>query len=76
MDERIDELVFMGLRLAEGISMDRFRSLTGRALDEVLLPAKVNALIAEGYLERTNADVRATRDGAQRLNGVISYLLA
>jgi oxygen-independent coproporphyrinogen-3 oxidase len=74
--ERLDELVFMGLRLAEGISEDRFVAQTGRTFDDVFAPAKIAALVAEGYIERSNAALRATQAGAQRLNAVISYLLA
>ncbi|MCD6073133.1 MAG: coproporphyrinogen oxidase, partial [Rhodospirillales bacterium] len=73
--ERLDELVFMGLRLAEGIPEDRFVAQTGRTFDDVFAPAKIAALVAEGYVERTNAALRATQAGAQRLNSVISYLL-
>lgn len=74
-DERLDELVFMGLRLAEGISEDRFRAQTGRRFDDVFARAKIAALAQEGLLERTNAALRATPAGAQRLNSVIAYLL-
>ena len=74
-EERLDELVFMGLRLAEGISEERLRAQTGRTFDEVFAPAKIAALAQEGYVERTNAALRATPAGAQRLNSVIAYLL-
>ena len=74
-DERLDELVFMGLRLREGISEPRFIAQTGRSFDRVFARAKVDALIAEGLLERTNESLRATPEGAQRLNSVIAYLL-
>jgi len=74
-EERLDELVFMGLRLAEGISEERFRAQTGRTFDDVFAPAKIAALAQEGYVERTNAALRATPAGAQRLNSVIAYLL-
>jgi oxygen-independent coproporphyrinogen-3 oxidase len=74
-DERLDELVFMGLRLAEGISEERFRAQTGRSFDEIFAREKIAALVAEGYLQRTNAALKATPAGAQRLNSVIAYLL-
>jgi oxygen-independent coproporphyrinogen-3 oxidase len=74
-EERIDELVFMGLRLAEGISERRFQRLTARTFDDVFAREKIAALVAEGYLERTNDCLRATPAGAQRLNAVIAHLL-
>jgi len=73
--ERLDELVFMGLRLAEGLSEDRFRAQTGQGFDDIFPRAKIAALAAEGLLERTNDALRATPAGAQRLNSVIAYLL-
>jgi len=76
LDERIDELVFMGLRLREGISEPRFQRLTGRTFDDVFAREKIAALVAEGYVVRTNDCLRATPAGAQRLNAVIEYLLA
>ena len=74
-DERLEELVFMGLRLTEGLSEPRVQAQTGKTFDTIFPRAKVAALVAEGLLERTNESLRATPAGAQRLNSVISYLL-
>lgn len=74
-DERLDELVFMGLRLTEGLSEPRVQAQTGKTFDAIFSRAKIAALVAEGLLERTNESLRATPAGAQRLNSVISYLL-
>ena len=75
-DERLDELVFMGLRLTEGLSEPRFQAQTGKTFNEIFAREKIAALVGEGLLERTNDAVRATPAGAQRLNSVIAYLLA
>ena len=75
-EERLDELVFMGLRLSEGISETRFKAQTGKGFDDVFARDKIAALVGEGYVERTNDALRATRAGQQRLNAVIAYLLA
>ena len=41
--ERIDELVFMGLRLSEGISETRFKAQTGKGFDDVFARDKIAA---------------------------------
>jgi putative oxygen-independent coproporphyrinogen III oxidase len=66
-----DEMLLMGLRLAEGIDPARYRRLTGRALDE----ARIAALIGEGML-LIGADgrLRATRDGTMVLDALVADL--
>ena len=47
-EEEGDEMLLMGLRLAEGIDLDRYCRLAGRALD----PARLDDLLANGMVER------------------------
>ena len=71
-EEEGDELLLMGLRLAEGIDLDRYQALTGRELD----PERLADLLAHGMVERTGTRVRATRAGFFVLDAVVADLAA
>jgi len=74
-DERRSELVMMGLRLAEGISRDRFYAATGMRFDEAF-GSRLLPLIDGGFVELDEHALRATASGRQRLNAVLGRLLA
>ncbi len=68
-----DEMLLMGLRLAEGIDLDRYFHLAGRELD----PARLADLLANGMVERAAGDrLRATRAGFFVLDAVVADLAA
>jgi oxygen-independent coproporphyrinogen-3 oxidase len=68
-----DEYLLMGLRLAEGVDLDRYRALSGRTLD----PARLADLLSHGMVERSGASrVRATRAGFFVLDAVVADLAA
>jgi len=72
-EEEGDELLLMGLRLAEGIDVARYESLAGRELD----PEQLADLVAHGMVERTvDGRVRATREGFFVLDAVVADLAA
>ncbi len=72
-EEEGDEMLLMGLRLAEGIDLDRYCRLAGRVLD----PARLSDLIANGMVERTDGGfLRATRAGFYVLDAVVADLAA
>ena len=72
-EEEGDEMLIMGLRLAEGIDLDRYCRLAGRVLD----PARLNDLLANGMVERTGGGyLRATRAGFYVLDAVVADLAA
>jgi putative oxygen-independent coproporphyrinogen III oxidase len=72
-EEEGDEMLLMGLRLAEGIDMSRYRMLAGRHLD----PARLADLTAHGMVEALATDrVRATRAGFFVLDAVVADLAA
>jgi putative oxygen-independent coproporphyrinogen III oxidase len=71
-EEEGDELLLMGLRLAEGIDLDRYRRLSGRELD----PRRLADLLAHGMVERAGDRVRATRAGFFVLDAVVADLAA
>lgn len=70
--EQGDEMMLMGLRLNEGVSLARFERLTGHALDAT----RLDGLIGQGLLARTGDMIAATADGRLVLNGVLGRLLA
>jgi putative oxygen-independent coproporphyrinogen III oxidase len=72
--DQILEMLLMGLRLAEGVELERLAAAAGAPSDE-LLPRQVALdLVAEGLLERTPDRLRATAAGRQRLNVVLARL--
>jgi putative oxygen-independent coproporphyrinogen III oxidase len=72
-EEEGDEMLLMGLRLAEGIDLSRYRTLAGRGLD----PSRLSDLVAHGMVEKApNDHVRATRAGFFVLDAVVADLAA
>lgn len=72
-EERADEFLLMGLRLAEGIDPTRYQALSGRALD----PARIALLREEGAIA-VDADgrLRVTQSGFPVLDAVVADLAA
>ncbi len=69
---RGEEYLLMGLRLTEGISLSRYRALSGTALDS----ARLRPLVSSGFLTCTDDRVAATPAGRLVLNRVIAELAA
>jgi oxygen-independent coproporphyrinogen-3 oxidase len=68
-----DEMLLMGLRLAEGIDIVRYEALAGRSFD----PARLAMLQAEKLVEPVaNSRLRATQAGRLVLNAVVAELAA
>src|SRR5882672_8722828 len=72
-EERADEFLLMGLRLAEGIDPERYAALSGRALD----PRRIAVLREEGAIV-VDADgrLRVTKSGFPVLDAVVADLAA
>ena len=75
-EARAEELVMVGLRLAEGVATSRFARLAGRPLGDVVDADAVTALAADGYLIDNPLTLRATAKGRLALNAVLRELLA
>jgi putative oxygen-independent coproporphyrinogen III oxidase len=73
--EQRDELLMMGLRLAEGVSRTRFRERLGHDLEATLDRDRMASLIEAGFLELDSERLVATAAGRQRLNAVLARLL-
>jgi oxygen-independent coproporphyrinogen-3 oxidase len=72
-DERADEFLLMGLRLAEGIDPLRFERLAGRPLD----PKRISILRSEGAVEMTpQGHLRVTQACFPLLDAVVADLAA
>ena len=67
-----DEMMLMGLRLAEGVSLARYTRISGVSLD----PARIGALAQDGLLTREGDILRATPEGRMLLDAVLARLLA
>lgn len=65
-----DELLLMGLRVAEGVELARVEALHGAPLD----PARIADLQHEGLIESDNARLRLTPRGRLLCNAVIAAL--
>jgi putative oxygen-independent coproporphyrinogen III oxidase len=74
--ERRDEMLMMGLRLAEGLSRARIRAELGREIEELIEPRKLLRLADAGFLSIDGEGARATAAGRQRLNAVLASLLS
>tara|TARA_R110000868_G_scaffold13223_3_gene62077 strand:+ start:673 stop:1860 length:1188 start_codon:yes stop_codon:yes gene_type:complete len=70
--EQGDEMMLMGLRLSEGVSLNRFERLAGAPIEAT----RLTGLIGQGLLTRDGDVIAATPDGRLVLNGVLGRLLA
>jgi len=72
-EEMCDEFLLMGLRLAEGISLEHYAELAGRPLD----PERIATLREHGLVETTPAGrLRVTLPGFPVLDAVVADLAA
>jgi len=73
--ERAIEAMLMGLRLAEGIDLDRISALGGRPIADLAdLPA-IGTLIAQGLLARDGSCLTATDTGMPVLNAILGEIV-
>jgi oxygen-independent coproporphyrinogen-3 oxidase len=73
--EQVEELLVMGLRLAEGVDLAGLESIAGLPCDQVLEPAALERFVADGWLALNEGRLAATAAGRQRLNGILAALL-
>ena len=70
-EEQGDELMLMGLRLSEGVSLRRFAALSGQALPD----DRIDSLVREGLLLRAGDNIRTTGEGRLVLDALLARLL-
>jgi putative oxygen-independent coproporphyrinogen III oxidase len=73
--ERFAEMMMMGLRLGEGVSLARIAGETGRPLSRWVEAERLARLVAGGFLTAANDRLTATAAGRQRLDAVLAALL-
>ena len=73
---RLEELLMMGLRLAEGVPRARIIEEAGCTFEEALDPNALEPLIEAGFLCLDTSVLRATETGRLRLDAVLGALLA
>lgn len=74
-EDRARELIMMGLRLTEGIDLQRFRILTGIDALNVIDTDALPLLVAGGLLIHTETHLRVSPTGRLVLNGVLDRLI-
>jgi putative oxygen-independent coproporphyrinogen III oxidase len=72
---RAEEMVMMGLRLAEGIPRRRFRDELGLEPEDLIDPVALGHLTEGGFVTLDADRLAATDAGRQRLNAVLAALL-
>jgi putative oxygen-independent coproporphyrinogen III oxidase len=70
--EAADEFLLMGLRLAEGIALDRFRGIAGFPLAD----EQIADLAAHGLVEASDGRLRVTAAGFPVLDAIVADLAA
>ncbi len=72
VEEQAQEYLMMGMRLSEGLDIDRYTRLLGQSLPQ----QKLDYLIDLGVVETTKTRLFATKQGRPVLNAIIRELLA
>jgi oxygen-independent coproporphyrinogen-3 oxidase len=72
-EERADEYLLMGLRLAEGVDLERYAAIAGRPLEQ----GQIDKLAALGFVETDrHGRLRVTQAGFPVLDAVVADLAA
>jgi oxygen-independent coproporphyrinogen-3 oxidase len=75
-EERLSELLMMGLRLKEGVLRARIEDESAQPFARALDHVRLQRLIDGGFLTLTNDRLAATQQGRQRLDAVLAALVA
>jgi oxygen-independent coproporphyrinogen-3 oxidase len=73
--ERAREMLLMGLRLTEGISLPRFATRTGLDLMTALDPETLARALEENYLTLSEGRLAPTPEGRKRLDSLLAALV-
>ncbi len=74
--EQVEELLVMGLRLAEGIELARLERVAGRPLAQIVDRGALDRLVADDFLSLAGGRLAASAAGRQRLDPILGGLLA
>ena len=73
-EDALAEFMFLGLRLTEGVSFDRFRERFGQEMKNIY-GAQIGELVRDGLLEEDEIGIRLTRRGVDISNFVFEKFL-
>ena len=76
IDDQLKEMLLMGLRLDEGIPLTRIEDLCGKSFINCIDKTRLDDLFDGGFINLDDKAIRVTHEGRQRLNAVLSHLLA
>ncbi len=74
-DEKLIELMMMGMRLREGVALAKIEVETGQDWRMVLAQDKIQHLVDEKMVIVSKTHIMPTIEGMQRLNALLAYLL-
>ncbi len=74
--DRLAEMLMMGLRLEEGVSIARIEAESRRGFSEAVPAVRLARLETGGFVARRDARLVATKKGRQRLDAVLAALIA
>ncbi len=74
-DTQAAEMLMMGLRLRDGLSLDRFNWVTGKPLEKFVSYQGLSALKDKGLLMESRGSLFATERGLRVLDAVLEKLL-
>jgi putative oxygen-independent coproporphyrinogen III oxidase len=75
-DDRLSELLMMGLRLKEGVPLARIEEEAAGPFAQALDQPRLQRLIDGGFIALTDDRLAATQRGRQRLDAVLAALVA
>ena len=73
-EDALAEFMFLGLRLTEGVSFDRFRERFGQEMKNIY-GSQIEELVRDGLLEEDETGIRLTRRGVDISNFVFEKFL-
>ena len=74
LQEQMEEFMFLGLRLTEGVDLEEFRRCFGKTADEIY-GKQMRDFVAQGLLEREGQRLRLTPRGIDVSNVVFASFL-
>ena len=74
-EDMAQEMLLMGLRLAEGVSAERFLARTGRTLESAIDLDGMRLAAKEGYVVWHDGRLIATDEGRRRLDALLPVLV-
>ncbi len=76
VDEVAQEILLMGLRLAEGVPLQRLQDRTGHCWEYWVNAANWQTALQQNWVWQNNTRIGATAAGRQRLQSLLGFLIA